>query len=319
MLNHDLGLLGGVALLALIGAGMWRSHGKKEAAEASSGSPSLDDIFKGFLEAEQRAESERAFLAKSRADSTEGSAEETPRARSKESRAEAEIRAATKPEEDYLVESFCPDCKTRVPPDAVKCPNCGAHFETEEIEVFQCPSCGGTVHESDPKCPHCNVTFDEEEAPAQAPAEEAQGEDAEVYDEEPEMELGAGADENVAINPKDELKTMLAPWQTEGYDLGYFNKMIESDPQAARKEVMIFVSRARELSALEKRIKKIGAVKLDKALLDLKRDVTSPDKSKRGGIEWSILELRGRVKQVAKMKGDEANEKKVVLKKKKKL
>jgi hypothetical protein len=112
---------------------------------------------------------------------------------------------------------------------------------------------------------------------------------------------------------------MLKPWQAEGYDLAYFNKMIETDPQSARKEVMIFVSRARELSALEKRIKLIGAGKLDKALIDLKRDVTSPDKSKRGGIEWSILELRGRVKQVAKMKGDEAKEKKVILKKKKKL
>jgi len=292
---------------------------KKEGAVVSSGSPSLDDIFKGFLESEERAESERAFLAKSRADTHEGGSEEAAPIRGKETRAEAEIRAAAKPEiEDVLVESFCPDCRSRVPADTSRCPKCGAHFETEEIEVLQCPSCGGTVHDDDAKCPHCGVSFDEEEAPA-APGQPAEGEDAEVYDDEPEMELGAGADENVAINPKDELKTMLGPWKEEGYDLGYFDKMIEQDPTTARKEVMIFVSRARELSALEKRIKLIGASKLDKALSDLKRDVTSPDKSKRGGIEWSILELRGRVKQVAKMKGDEAKEKRVILKKKKKI
>jgi len=294
-----------------------------EAAEAGGGSPSLDDIFKGFLEAEQRAESERTFLAKSRADTHEGSAEEAAELKGKESKAEAEIRAATKPVEedveDVIVESFCPDCKTRVPADAAKCPSCGAHFETEDIEVLQCPSCGGTVHDNDRKCPQCGVSFDEEEVQAPGQPAEAEEDDGEVYDDEAEMELGAGADENVTINPKDELKTMLGPWQAEGYDLGYFNKMIDADPQTARKEVMIFVSRARELSALEKRIKLIGVGKLDKALTDLKRDVTSPDKSKRGGIEWSILELRGRVKQVAKIKGDEAKEKKVILKKKKKL
>ena len=298
---------------------------KKETAVAGSGSPNLDDIFKGFLEAEQRAESERTFLAKSRAETADGSGDDSARRKSKESHAEAEIRAATKPVEDeveeVIIESFCPDCKTRVAVDAACCPKCGAHFETEEIEVLQCPSCGGTVHDNDLKCPQCGVSFDEEEEHGPAPSEpaETEGENAEVYDDEPEMELGAGADENVTINPKDELKAMLRPWQAEGYDLGYFTKMIETDPQTARKEVMIFVSRARELSTLEKRIKLIGVGKLDKALTDLKRDVTSPDKSKRGGIEWSILELRGRVKQVAKMKGDEAKEKKVILKKKKKL
>jgi KaiC/GvpD/RAD55 family RecA-like ATPase len=295
---------------------------KKEATVTGGGSPNLDDIFKGFLEAEQRAESERTFLATSRADTHDNGTDEPTVHKSKESRAEAEIRAATKPivdeAEDVIVESFCPDCKTRVAADAASCPKCGAHFETEEIEVLQCPSCGGTVHDNDVKCPQCGVSFDDDDHAPDQP-EETEGEDAEVYDDEPEMELGAGADENVTINPKDELKAMLSPWQAEGYDLGYFTKMIEADPQTARKEVMIFVSRARELSTLEKRIKLIGVGKLDKALIDLKRDVTSPDKSKRGGIEWSILELRGRVKQVAKMKGDEAKEKKVVLKKKKKL
>jgi KaiC/GvpD/RAD55 family RecA-like ATPase/predicted Zn-ribbon and HTH transcriptional regulator len=291
---------------------------KKEAGAASTGSglPNLDDIFKGFLESEQKAESERTSLAKSRADTQDVDEQAVARERN----AESEIREAAKPVEEDVIEEvvlgFCPECKAEVPVHVSRCPKCGVEFETEDVEVLQCPECGGTVHETDMKCPHCGVSFDDEEAKA---AEEAGPEAAEVWDEEPEMELGTAADEPVTINPKDELEAMLRPWEAEGYNLDYFSKMIETDPTTARKEVMIFVSRARELSTLEKRISLIGAAKLEKALADLKRDVTSPDKSKRGGIEWSILELRGRVKQVAKARGEEAKDKKVVVRKKKKL
>jgi len=316
------------------------------AAGPSTGmaAPNLDDIFKGFLESEQKAESERASLAKARADGVDPDADERPpRPAMPETKVEAEIRAASRPVEEDAIEdvvlTFCPECMAQVPVDAPKCPKCGAEFESEDVEVLQCPKCGGTVGDDDLKCPHCGVSFDdeegEEEGKAAAPGpvktaalqkatseeeeEDEGGEDAEVWDEEPEMELGAGTDDSVAINPKDELRAMLRPWQSEGYNLDYFMKMIDTDPATARKEVMIFVSRARELSALEKRIKLIEATKLEKGITDLKRDVTSPDKSTRGGIEWSILELRGRVKQVAKSKGTDVKEKRIVVKKKKKL
>jgi non-specific serine/threonine protein kinase len=298
--------------------GVQEPEDKKEAGVATKGSglPNLDDIFKGFLESEQKAESERTSLAKSRADTQDVDEQAVAR----EKNAESEIREAARPVEEDVIEEvvlgFCPECKAEVPAHISRCPKCGVEFETEDVEVLQCPECGGTVHETDLKCPHCGVSFDEEEEKA---AEEAGPEAAEVWDEEPEMELGTAADEPVTINPKDELKAMLRPWEAERYNLDYFNKMIETDPTTARKEVMIFVSRARELSTLEKRISLIGAAKLEKALADLKRDVTSPDKSKRGGIEWSILELRGRVKQVAKAKGEEAKDKKVIVRKKKKL
>jgi len=292
------------------GATAYEEKRSEKATSSGSGVPNLDDIFKGFLEAEQKAESERTSLATSRADTSNGDEGSGVKMEG----AEAEIRAGARPAEEDVVEevlvTICPECKAEVPAEATKCPKCGAEFEEEDVDVLSCPQCGGNVAETDMKCPHCGVGFDEEE--------EAEEEGAELWDGEPEMELGSGVDEPPAMNPKDELKAMLKPWQAEGYTLDYFNSMIEADPTTARKEVMIFVSRARELSALEKRIKLIGVAKLDKALMDLKRDVTSPDKSKRGGIEWSILELRGRVKQVAKMKGDEAKDKKVVVRKRRK-
>lgn len=294
------------------GATAYEEKRGAEAPSSGSGVPNLDDIFKGFLEAEQKAESERTSLAKSRADTSNGDEGTAVKMEG----AEAEIRAGAGPADEDVVEevlvTVCPECKAEVPGEASKCPKCGVEFEDEDVEFFQCPQCGGNVAETDMKCPKCGVGFDEEE-------EEAEEEGAELWDGEPEMELGSGVDEAPAMNPKDELKAMLKPWQSEGYVLDYFNSMIEADPTTARKEVMIFVSRARELSTLEKRIKLIGVAKLDKALADLKRDVTSPDKSKRGGIEWSILELRGRVKQVAKMKGDEAKDKKVIVRKRRKL
>jgi KaiC/GvpD/RAD55 family RecA-like ATPase len=281
---------------------------KREAEEAAEarGVPTLDDIFAGFLESEQRAEAERASLATSRADSYDVEAGEV----------EAEE------EEEVDISIFCPECAAVVQADAMKCQSCGADFEEEEeVEIIECPNCSGMVKDEDMKCPHCGVSFDEEEErPAEAvigevmvrrgPAPDEVGPieegDAEVWDDEPEMELGGGADEEEVINPRDELMAMLEPWKDQGYDLDYFYEKIEEDTRMARKEVMIFVSRARELSTLEKRITRLKAKKLEKDLSALKTNVTSPDKSKRGGIEWSILELRGKVKQVARRRAQKA-------------
>jgi len=290
-------------------SGVEKGVGKKVEKSDTEAIPTLESIFEGFLESEQRAEEERTTLAKARAD-----------------------EAYEEEEEEEVIEvMFCPECKAEVPADVAQCPNCGAEFEeAEELEVFECPGCGDMVRDEDDKCPHCGVSFDEEEPrdaeevigkvlEKKAPGEVVDENEAEIWDDEPEMELGGGADEEEVINPMDELKAMLEPWKDQGYDLDYFYNKIEADTRVARKEVMIFVSRARELSTLEKRIRRLKASKLEKDLGLLKANVTSPDKSKRGGIEWSILELRGRVKQVARRRGQKvkgkAKKKKVVKKK----
>jgi KaiC/GvpD/RAD55 family RecA-like ATPase len=291
-------------------SGVTRTEEREDQKEVRSAIPTLEDIFEGFLEAEQKAEAERTSLAKARADSAVG---------------DTDIEEGEEEEEDEgVVEEmvFCPRCQTHVSATALQCPNCWIEFEeAEEVEVFECPNCSNMVSADDTRCTKCGVLFDEEEEKG---AEEVIGEvmvgkeegvvdgeedvEAEVWDDEPEMELGGAADEEVVIDPKDELKAMLGQWKDEGYDLTYFYDKIEEDTRLARKEVMIFVSRARELSTLEKRIRRLKAAKLEKDLANLKVNVTSPDKSKRGGIEWSILELRGRVKQVARRRAQKAKE-----------
>ena len=72
---------------------------------------------------------------------------------------------------------LCPNCKSLVPEDAVKCENCGDRFTMVE---YLCPDCQAEVKGLDMFCPKCGSKFEELEE------EELEAEDPEV-DEEPDQ------------------------------------------------------------------------------------------------------------------------------------
>jgi len=80
-------------------------------------------------------------------------------------------------------EFACPDCGTRVAPNAQLCPSCGAQFAEETVEQFECPLCNAVVDVDATSCPSCGVQFAQEVASPPAPARPARAAPGATVDE----------------------------------------------------------------------------------------------------------------------------------------
>jgi KaiC/GvpD/RAD55 family RecA-like ATPase/RNA polymerase subunit RPABC4/transcription elongation factor Spt4 len=173
----------------------------------------------------------------------------------------------------------CPDCGALMHEDETKCPSCGAEFEEGEEEVgLECPKCGNLVGEDDEKCASCGEVFEEE-----------------LREVAPVRKPSPGDDERVT-----DILGDLEPYMESGYDLSWLVDLVRKDQSAGAKEVLVFISRAKEISALEKIVAGTDDPKLKKMLKKLKTSACSPLKDKRAGVEWGILELRSLLRTTRK-------------------
>jgi rubrerythrin len=247
----------------------------------------LDGAFEGFLE-EEKAGTPVASAGAGTAPAPKKVPAKTEKAVREASESERIMEEALIPEksgeeiaeEDDMM--ACPDCGALLHEHDTKCPSCGAEFEEGEEELgFECPKCNNLVGANDVNCPSCGEIF------------EGDGEAAPEPEAQPTTEVDEG---RVA-----EILGDLEPFTGKGFDIAWLEELVRRDQAAGSKEVLVFVSRAKEIMALELAVAKSKDKKHKKMLKRLKSSACSPEREKRAGVEWGILELRSALRSHKKV------------------